>query len=63
MSADFEPFEEVDGDEEYKNRCLFSDIYYDKFNQDDDEYVLTRRVGAFFASKERTRYLGIISYL
>lgn len=63
MSADFEPFEEVEGDEEYKNRCLFSDIYYDKFEKDDDEYALTRRVGAFFVTKERTRYLGIISYL
>ena len=63
MSVDFEPFEEMEGDEEYKNRCLFSDIYYDKFQKDDDEYVLTRRVGAFFSSKEQTRYLGIISYL
>ena len=28
MSVDFEPFEEMEGDEEYKNRCLFSDISY-----------------------------------
>lgn len=63
MSEDYEMFEEVDGDEEYKIRCLYADIDFDAGMKDDDENTLCRRFEAFFAVRDKSRCLGFVSYL
>ncbi len=63
MSEDYEMFEEVDGDDEYKIRCLYADIEFDAGLKDDDEHTLSRRFDAFYTTRDKTRCIGYISFL
>ncbi len=63
MSEDYEMFEEVDGDDEYKIRCLYADIDFDAGMKDDDENTLCCRFEAFFTVRDKSRCLGFVSYL